>query len=159
MQAGEQLGIDGAAGEHGHQVLLNSLFEGKPGMSAAKIEITAVAACRATAPAKSRSWRDPCALLGTAIALQQLNWRRDQLRFGAGGVAGGGVPDAESPPSSLPPAEIALPGNSMTQLTVFPVALAAVPAKPEIVEKTLPAKLRRSGSAAPAAPAAGSPPA
>ena len=42
---------------------------------------------------------------------------------------------------------MALPGRSITQFTVLPVALAAVPANTEIEENTLPAKLRGSGSA------------
>ena len=70
---------------------------------------------------------------------------------GAGAAAGGGVAGAGSPPpplpNSLPPAEIALPGRSITQFTVLPVAFAAVPANTEIEENTLPAKLRGSGSA------------
>ena len=53
---------------------------------------------------------------------------------------------AGSPPSSLPPAEIAFPGRSITQFTVLPVAFAAVPANTEIEENTLAAKPRGSGS-------------
>ena len=46
----------------------------------------------------------------------------------------------------MPPAEIALPGRSITQLTVLPVALAAVPATVDSDEKTFAAKPRGSGS-------------
>src|SRR5262249_37284468 len=49
-------------------------------------------------------------------------------------------------PNSLPPAEIALPGRSITQLTVLPVAFAAVPAMVESDENTLAAKPRGRGS-------------
>jgi len=52
----------------------------------------------------------------------------------------------ESPPNSLPPAEIALPGRSITQLTVLPVAFAAVPTIDDNDENTLAAKPRGSGS-------------
>ena len=52
----------------------------------------------------------------------------------------------ESPPNSLPPAEIALPGRSITQLTVLPVAFAAVPTIDDSDENTLAAKPRGSGS-------------
>lgn len=70
--------------------------------------------------------------------------------MGAGAAAGAetGAGAGLLPPSSLPPAEIALPGRSMTQLTVLPVTLAAPPAMEEKDENTLPAKLRRGGSTA-----------
>jgi hypothetical protein len=49
------------------------------------------------------------------------------------GRFGGG---AGSMPITRPPASIALPGRSITQFTVFPVALAAPPTIDERAEKT-----------------------
>lgn len=64
----------------------------------------------------------------------------------AGADSAGCLLADESPPNSLPPAEIALPGRSITQLTVLPVAFAAVPAAFESDENTLAAKPRGCGS-------------
>ncbi len=57
----------------------------------------------------------------------------------------GGLAAVASRPINLPPAEIALPGKSITQFTVLPVAFAAVPARYENDENTLWAKPCCSG--------------
>src|SRR6267378_393287 len=56
---------------------------------------------------------------------------QEKGRLGGGG--GGGVT-----PMTRPPASIALPGRSMTQFTVLPVALAAWPTKTEMPDSTEP---------------------
>src|SRR5215472_10212699 len=72
-------------------------------------------------------------------------------RAGAGGGGDGG--DGLTP-MTRPPASIALPGSSMTQLTVCPVALAAVPTTDDSVERTALTGPRRSGGRSACASAA-----
>src|SRR5262249_33463184 len=112
--------------------------------------------CRRLRPT-IRHWKlleSPGSAAGAATARPKARYK---FRFGGGAVAGGGAAAgggdaagwlfaAESPPNSRPPAEIALPGRSITQLTVLPVAFAAVPANIESDENTLAAKLRGWGS-------------
>src|SRR5215471_12995716 len=73
-------------------------------------------------------------------------------RAGAGGGGDGGGDGLT--PMTRPPASIALPGSSMTQLTVCPVALAAVPTTDDSVERTAPTGPRRSGGRSACASAA-----
>src|SRR5258705_9653526 len=74
---------------------------------------------------------------------------QEKGRLGGGG--GGGVT-----PMTRPPASIALPGRSMTQFTVLPVALAAWPTKTEMPDSTEPTGPRSTtGGGAVGAGAAG----
>src|SRR4029077_16783590 len=58
---------------------------------------------------------------------------------------------------ALPPASIALPGRSITQFTVLPVALAAWPTKIEMPDSTVPTGPRLTTVGAAIGAAAGGP--
>src|ERR1700750_855812 len=70
----------------------------------------------------------PGAITGSCASNSVDGLRQENGRFGGGG--------GFSMPITRPPASIALPGRSITQLTVFPVALAAPPTIDEMAEQT-----------------------